>query len=142
MRSSMRLLFGILNLRAFWRNFIFLLIVLNGVLPWFFLGQPLAGWVLVGFYLGTVLMVLLTELYGFVRLLGMAHVAWLPFLFLMWGRAGNISLNSVHGVWFWLTLLIDSVAIGLDVWDISRYFQGESEEMVENLDYHMPDWVG
>lgn len=125
---------GISHLHPFWQQFVNVIGLLNIILPLFFLREKTAVFILIGCLTGMAVMAYLTSKFGFVRLLGIGHVVWLPGVIYMWSQVGQVHPTSFYGVWFWATLLVDTFALTMDAWDVSRYICGERDEMVEGLD--------
>ncbi len=60
---------------------------------------------------------------GFVRLLGVGHVYWLPMLPWLWTRLGSTS--CLFEYWLMAVIALDGVALVIDVADVARYARGE-----------------
>src|SRR5437868_8269618 len=82
---------GLLRLRQPWRTWIFFLVTVNVIVPVVIHPSHHEARVIVATFLaGALLMTLLTMATGFSRLLGLAHVVWLPLLYYLWNRASVI----------------------------------------------------
>jgi hypothetical protein len=124
---------GILQLPATVQAWLALLIAANLVVPLFLLGRPEARVVLIAFMASAVLMVFLTGLVGFTRLLGFGHILWLPLLYYLWTQLGVIPANDLTGYWIRAVMLLNGVSLALDAADVIRYVAGDRAEMVEGL---------
>ena len=73
-----------------WQLWLMLLLIANMIIPLFFLNR-LEGQVVVGVFLASVILTtVLTGLSGFGRLLGLGHILWIPLLYFLWARLGQI----------------------------------------------------
>ena len=129
-----KLMRGLVSIHPFWAAFIQLLILLHGIAPFFFLPRPLAIVVLVCFYAGALTMVWLTMKYGFSRILGAAHIWWIPMLGLVvWSFSRITNEPPAYQIWVWSLLIIQPITLIFDGWDILRWLRGDRAEMVSGL---------
>lgn len=124
-----RLIRGLLGVKLWVRLFILWLIIMNVVAAIYFMPRVEATVTLISFMLGGVLMGLLTTRWGFTRILGLAHVAWLPGMFFVLSRLPRVDFGTSFGVWIGLLLITNCVALVFDGLDVWRYFRGETEPM-------------
>ena len=124
---------GVFKLPLRVQLFLVLLIAANMIVPLFFLARIEAQVVLGTFMASFMLMVVLTSLVGFTRLLGLGHIFWFPMLYFLWPRLGQISADDVFGVWLRVMIALNVVALALDFLDTLRYIRGDREEMVQDL---------
>ena len=75
---------GVLKLPLRVQVFMILLVGANMVSPLFFWAQFEAKVVFGVFIVSFVTMVLLTSSFGFVRLLGISHILWIPLIYFLW----------------------------------------------------------
>ncbi len=80
------------------RLWLMLLVALNLVAPLFFLERLEAQMVLGAFLASIMLMTVLTGLTGFARLLGVGHILWVPLLYFLWIRLGQIPPTDGFGI--------------------------------------------
>ena len=69
--------------------------------------------------------VVLHQRLGFVRLLGVAHVLWLPMLAWLAMRAGTISTEPSLQAWVVALAATNIVSLIVDGIDVTRYIRGE-----------------
>lgn len=62
---------------------------------------------------------------GFVRLLGAAHILWLPMFGWMALRLGLITLDPGLRVWLAVLLTTNIISLIIDVTDVMRFVRGE-----------------
>jgi hypothetical protein len=124
---------GLLGMPLPWRLWVGLLVLANGVGPFFFWSHVEARIVLAVFVAGALLMLLLTALSGFTRLLGLGHILWFPLLFFLGTRLGGIPADTAFGLWIRALMAINAASLVLDVADVVRYLAGDREETVKGL---------
>lgn len=124
---------GLLSMPAPWRAWVGLLGLLNGVAPFLFWSHAEAKIVLAVFAAGGLLMVLLTALSGFTRLLGLGHVLWFPLLAYLWARLDAIPADTGFGLWIRALMAVNAASLAIDVVDVVRYARGERQETVPGL---------
>jgi hypothetical protein len=76
------------------------------------------------------LMTGLTGLSGFSRLLGLGHIVWVPLLFFLWTRLGEIPAVDAFGFWVRAVIAINAMSLVIDAVDVIRYAAGERAETV------------
>lgn len=108
-----------------WLAWIGLLMAANLVGPLFFIETLEAQVVLAAIILGAVIQTAIFRAKGFVRLLGMGHVAWVPMVAWLWTRLDQIEMSSAFGYWVLAVMVLDSVSLFIDVTDVLRYIRGE-----------------
>ncbi len=87
----------------------------------FFLEQPLAQWILGIFLFQAVVMMAMYAVFGFEKILGLAHALWVPLLGYL-----VVSMSAYSGLFFnYLVLLSVFIIISLvfDVYDVLSYFR-------------------
>lgn len=90
---------------------------------WRFRPEPLA--ILVSFLVAAVIMSWLYERFGYVRLLGLAHlVAWGPvYLWILLSRQ-RFPMATAYGKYIRLYLIVAGVSLVIDAIDVVRYLAG------------------
>ncbi len=115
------------------RLWLMVLVALNLVAPLFFL-ERLEAQVVVGALLASImLMTVLTGLTGFTRLLGVGHIFWVPLLYFLWTRLGQIPPTDGFGIWIRVLMALNAISLVVDAIDVVRYIAGEREETVPAL---------
>jgi hypothetical protein len=96
----------------------------NLFVPAFFMDLLEAKVVVATFACGGALMMILTDRYGYTRILGLGHIFWLalvPYLLTRW---------SIHpadtsvGIWLRAATVINIISLILDAADVLRYLRG------------------
>lgn len=101
------------------------LMVVNLLVPLFFLTHIEARVVLAVFAAAGMIMGFLTGRFGFTRLLGLGHFVWFPLLFWLWGRVGAVPPQEAFGLWLRILMATNALSLLLDVADVGRYLAGE-----------------
>lgn len=96
----------------------------------FFLPRVEAWVVLGALMLGGVLQALIFSRKGFVRLLGLGHLHWLPMLVWMYSRIETIRLDPALYGWILLLTMVNGISLIVDIADVVRYLRGEKEPTV------------
>ncbi len=62
---------------------------------------------------------------GFVRLLGVGHVFWVPLIPWLWSRLDELPPSGPFGYWVAAVMILNSMSLLVDVTDVVRYMRGE-----------------
>ena len=124
---------GVMKMPFFLQLWLMLLILANLVVPLFFLNHLESQIVLVTMLASMILMILLTSLFGFTRLLGLGHVLWIPLLYFLWTRLGQIPANDFFGIWIRVLMVLNALSLAIDAIDVIRYIAGDREETIRGL---------
>ena len=110
-----------------------LLVAGNMIVPLFFLHRLEAQVILVTFIASAMLMILITGLTGYTRLLGLGHFLWFPLIYFLWTRLPQIPAYDFYGLWIRGVMLLNGISLVIDVLDVTRYLRGDREDMVPEL---------
>ncbi len=124
---------GLLALPLHLRAWVLLLISVNLVTPLFFLEHVEAQAVLTAGALGMVLMTALTARFGFSRIIGVGHIAWVPLLGFVWSQLPDIPATDAFGIWLRAVIVLDVTSLVLDAVDAVRFARGDRAETVQTL---------
>ena len=124
---------GLMRMPILWRLWLMLMVIVNLVVPLFFLDRTEAQVVVAVFFVGALLMTVLTGLTGFSRLLGLGHILWFPLLGFLWLRLDLMPSGEPFGIWVRALMLINAISLAIDVTDVARYIAGERDEVIEGL---------
>ena len=113
-----------LKMPKHWVAWLWLLIGVNMLGPVFFRDTLEAKVVLAAIMGNAMLMVALHRKFGFVRLLGVAHILWLPLLPWLVTRLAELSPGPLSS-WLWSLVVINGLSLVIDVIDVVRYARGE-----------------
>jgi hypothetical protein len=104
-----------------------LLIGVNIVIPVYFIMTLEAKVVLAAMICGIMIMTVVFGAKGFVRLLGIGHIAWVPMIPWLIMRLGNTSFESFFGYWLVAVIILNFLSLIIDGIDVMRYIRGERE---------------
>ena len=133
MRSFLKFNRGVLRLPLQWRLWMMLLVAANMVVPLFFLGHLEAQVVLVALLLSLVLFALLTAKAGFSRILGVGHLPWVPLVWFLVTRLGEVPPDDFYGIWIRAVIALNATSLVIDAIDVIRYIAGDRKETVPGL---------
>ncbi len=133
MHAFMRFNQGLLAMPLHLRAWVLLLISLNLVTPFFFLGHVEAQAVLASIMVSMVLMTALTARFGFSRIIGLGHIAWVPLLGFLWIQLPNVPATDAFGLWLRAVIVLDATSLVIDAADAVRFALGDRAETVPTL---------
>ena len=133
MRAFLKFNRGILRMPLQWRLWMMLLMTANVVVPLFFLGRLEAQVVLAAILASLVLFTLLTARGGFTRLLGLGHLPWVPLIWFLGTRLGEVSPDDFYGIWIRAVIALNATSLAVDAVDVIRYVAGDRKETVPGL---------
>jgi len=124
---------GIMKMPVPWQLWLVLLLTANLVVPLFFLDR-LEAQIIVGALLASaLLMTILTGVSGFNRLLGLGHIFWIPLIYFLWMRLGQIPADDFFGIWVRALMALNAASLVIDLIDVARYIAGDREETVKGI---------
>ena len=112
-------------LPAPWLIWIGTLLFVNMVVPLFFLDQREAQAVLAATMLGALIQMSIFKAKGFVRLLGIGHLPWLPVVLWLAGWTSAIGTDTLFGQWILAVIVLDGLSLVIDAIDVVRYINGD-----------------
>ncbi len=133
MRAFIRFHRGILEMPLPWQLWLVLLVSTNLVAPIFFIEHVEARVVVGALLISVALMTYLTARFGFTRILGLGHVAWIPLIAFLSTRLSDIPADGAFGLWLRAVIALDAASLVIDTIDVARFVRGEREETVSSL---------
>ena len=124
---------GLAKMPVAWKPWLITLLFANMVAPFFWVNQLEAQVVFGAALLNYGTFVLLTGLSGFSRLLGLAHLYWVPLIGFLWMRLDLFPADTTYGIWIRAVIILDAGSLLLDAANVVRYLRGDREEMVQGL---------
>ncbi len=113
-----------------WLFWIILLMTVNLVIPLFYIQTLEAQITIASIFAGAITQSYIHSKLGFVRLLGVGHIYWIPLVIWLGFRLGDIGLDSPFGLWLASLVLINTVSLVIDVIDVIRFIAGERSPTV------------
>jgi len=106
-------------------TWIALLLLVNMVAPLFFVSTIEGQLVLATMMLGALTQMMVFRSRGFVRLLGVGHIYWVPLLPWLWTRLDGVPSLEPFAMWMVAVIVLNGVSLIIDVSDVWRYVSGE-----------------
>jgi hypothetical protein len=116
---------GLMSMPIPWLVWLGLLLAVNVVGPIYFFEALEAKVVLVAFLASVGLMTAIFAAKGFVRLLGIGHIFWVPMVPWLWIRLDQVGPGEPIGYWITAVIILDSISLIIDGIDVLRYLKGE-----------------
>jgi hypothetical protein len=117
-----------------WVVWVTLLMTINMVVPIFFIETLEAQVVLATMMASAVLMMFIFAQKGFVRLLGVGHILWIPLLLWLSVRVDFASASTGFDQWLLAVMALNGLSLLIDTVDVIRYAKGERAPTL-TLDY-------
>ena len=108
-------------------------LAVNAIIPLFYLDRLEAKVVFGTFVVSFLLMVLITGVTGFTRVLGAGHILWIPMLVYLWSQLDHIPSDDFFGYWIRALIIINAASLVVDAIDVMRYIRGNHTDMVTGL---------
>ena len=131
MKAMIDFMRTMLTLRKPWVGWVMLLMMVNMVIPLFYLGTLEGKVVLGAFVLGALLQIAIFSAKGFVRLNGIGHILWVPMVGWLWTRMDLAPAGSLFRYWLLATIVLVSLSLLIDAVDVIRYLRGERDPYLE-----------
>ncbi len=80
---------------------------------------------------GALLQIAIFAAKGFVRLLGIGHIAWVPMVAWLWTRLDVAPASSLFRYWLLANIVLVGLSLLIDAIDVTRYQRGEREPYLE-----------
>lgn len=96
----------------------------------FFLPRVEAIVVLVGLMLGGLFQTAIFSSKGFVRLLGLGHIFWIPMVAWLLTRFDIAAPQGSFETWMTAVVVFDSLSLLIDIADVARYWLGDRKPQV------------
>ncbi len=133
MNAFIKLNKGLMKMPVSWRLWLILLVLVNFVMPLFYLSRLEAQIVLGVAFVSLILMTVITAYVGYTRLLGLGHVLWIPLVYFLWTRLGSIPADDFFGIWIRVLMTLNAISLVIDAIDVIRYIAGERGETVGGI---------
>lgn len=114
-----------LRMPAPWLVWIVLLGGANFVAPLFFLNTIEAQGTLALGFAGVLIQTQIHTRLGFVRLLGIGYIFWIPFVVWLSFRLGLAGFENAFGLWLLSLLVLNAISLVIDTIDVTRFILGE-----------------
>jgi len=127
MHSMLGFMTSIWNMPWYWRIWVGLLMLVNGLLSFLFLETIEAKVVLILLMLAAMTQMVIYHFKGFVRLLGVGHFYWFPMLGWLLMKISEGQVPDAVLNWTVAIIILNTASLIIDVLDVVRYWRGERE---------------
>ncbi len=125
---------GLMSLPMPWPVWLGLLVAVNVAGPIYFFEAFEAKVVLAAFLASAALMTAIFAAKGFVRLLGIGHIFWIPMVPWLWTRFDQVEPDNLIGYWMIAVVAMNGISLIIDAIDVLRYIRGERNPYVAIAD--------
>ncbi len=125
---------GMMSLPISWQLWLGLLVAANFAAPIYFLDALEAKVVLAAFIASVALMTAIFAAKGFVRLLGIGHIFWVPMVPWLWARMDQVEPGSPIGYWIVSVVALNVISLIIDTVDVVRYVRGDRKPYITVAD--------
>lgn len=108
---------------------VFLLIAVNFLIPFFYLGTFEGKLVLGSFIISFLIGLFFFRARGYTRLLGVMHFPWAPLIVLLLVKLPQYPISDFFGLWIRGVILFNNISLMYDIMDILKYVAGGREEL-------------
>ncbi len=121
---------GLMSMPMPWPLWIGLLVVANFAGPIYFFEALEAKVVLAAFLASAASMTAIFAAKGFVRLLGIGHIFWIPMVPWLWTRLDQVEPDNLIGYWMIAVVALNGISLIIDAIDVVRYVTGDRKPTV------------
>jgi len=125
---------GLMSLPMPWPVWLGLLVAVNVAGPIYFFEVFEAKVVLAAFLASAALMTAIFAAKGFVRLLGIGHIFWIPMVPWLWTRFDLVEPNNLFGYWMIAVVALNGISLIIDAIDVLHYARGDRKPYVTIAD--------
>lgn len=101
-----------------------LLMALNLVVPLYFIGSLEAQLTVAAFIVNAAVMTAMFAKMGFVRLLGIGHIFWVPLVVWLAMRLGAMPFEGLFAYWMAAVVVANALTLVVDARDVISYLRG------------------
>lgn len=127
----MQFIRGILKLPIIWQIWVILLMAINGVWSVFFIDRPIAFAMFVSLLTGGIVGMILAQVHGFTKLLGLMHAPWVPVFALQIVALYREAPSGNYAAWFYTSLTVTGISLIIDIYDVWLYVRGNRNNLLK-----------
>ncbi len=125
---------GLMSMPMPWPVWLGLLVAVNVAGPIYFFEAFEAKVVLTAFLASAALMTAIFAAKGFVRLLGIGHIFWIPMVPWLWARFDQVEPGKLVGYWMIAVVVLNGISLIIDAIDVVRYVRSDRKPYVTVAD--------
>ncbi len=107
-----------------------LLMTANMAGPVVFIKSPEGQIVLLAAMAGAAIQIAIFGSKGFVRLLGIGHLPWVPLVLWLWFRLDQVSVDGIFRYWILSVIVLNTLSLIIDTTDVIKYISGDREPQI------------
>ena len=119
-----------LKMPKLWLFWLALLMTANMIGPIVFIKSLEGRMVILAAMAGAAAQVAIFGSKGFVRLLGVGHLPWVPLIFWLWFRLDQVPGDSIFRYWILSVIVLDTLSLIIDTTEVVRYISGDREPQI------------
>ena len=125
------LLAGIHQMTIGWQRWVMWMMARNTASLIFCWKNMEARFVLAAWIPNGIFMMLLAELVGYTRILGLSHaIFWTPLVIYLFLRRKNFDWSTIYGKWLYILLATNCASLIIDYIDVIRYIAGDRDPVL------------
>ncbi len=121
---------GLMSMPMPWPVWLGLLVAVNVAGPIYFFAALEAKVVLAAFLASWALTTAIFATKGFVRLLGIGHIFWVPMVPWLWTRLDQVEPGNLIGYWMIAVVALNGISLIIDAIDLVRYVTGDRKPYI------------
>ncbi len=125
---------GLMSMPMPWPVWLGMLVAVNAAGPIYFFEALEAKVVLAAFLASAALMTAIFAAKGFVRLLGIGHIFWIPMVPWLWTRLDQVEPGTLFGYWMIAVVAVNGISLIIDAIDVGRYVTGDRKPYITIAD--------
>ena len=125
---------GLMSMPMPWPVWLGLLVAVNVADSIYYFETIEAKVVLAAFLASAAFMTAIFAAKGFVRLLGIGHICWIPMVPWLWTRLDQVEPGNLIGYWMIAVVALNGISLIIDAIDVVRYVTGDRKPYVTVAD--------
>lgn len=97
------------------------MVVINGILPFYFIDQVVAQITVFAIFSSGILAFFIVKAVGFNKFLGLMHATWLPMVYLQIHTLVTTEVTGNFAIWLITSLIISLISLAFDIMDVVQY---------------------
>ena len=125
MKAMIKFMKTMLALPKGWVAWISALVLVNFAGAVLFIGTVEGQVVFGALMVGAITQAAIFSRLGFVRLLGIGHILWVPMVFWLLSRVDLLTISGLFEAWIVAVVVLDTLSLLIDATDVVRYALGD-----------------
>jgi hypothetical protein len=116
---------GIRKLHRGWQIWIFVMGIVNFLIPAFYFHRLEAQLSIAAMLAGMIIGLILVKVQGFTKLLGWMHVFWVPLVAFFIFRMELFPITDSYGLWIRVLVVINGTSLIIDTMDVIQFYKNK-----------------